>query len=118
MVPHLTSLSTRAPGERPLPSDFYGEWRTQSQLANLKIWPNGRLDWSSQRPGNTFNLNGARATLSPDRKTLIARLFVFAKHWNINQPPHAVNGHSEMILDGVSYQRVTIFSADGNKISI
>ncbi len=90
-----------------IPNEYFGEWRSvDGQGSEIRIWPDGRLDWQAQGTGNSFDLTGARARLSADGKKLAASLFFFHKQWTVDTPPHPAGGEYKMALDGKVYQRV------------
>jgi hypothetical protein len=98
------------PGSLTLPEAYFGEWLSEEDpRQEIRILPDGRIDWQAEGTGRSFSLTGARARLSPGGRKLIAKLFFFKKEWIIDQPPHPGVGDFEMTLSGKVYRRTRQF---------
>lgn len=91
----------------PIPSEYVGDWELVSnEPGQIRILPGGRAEYHSRHGIDSFDVSGARARLTPDRKALSIKLFFFGPTWHVDEPPHRKGDQFEMVLDGKVYRRV------------
>jgi hypothetical protein len=68
------------PDHPPIPPEYVGDWELVSnEPGQIRILPGGRAEYHSRHGIDSFDVSGARARLTPDRKALSIKLFFFGQ---------------------------------------
>ena len=89
---------------KPLPEDkrmYAGEW--QSQEMYLLILPDGTVAYKRLKNGGSTSVNGPLKEFNGN--DFVVGIGPLSTTFEVSEPPHEVDGHWQMVVDGVRLTR-------------